>query len=179
MKMDLKDSTDEELMLAYAKGSEQAFQHLYKRHSSKVYGYLVNKLKDRALADDAFQTSFMKLHKSRKKYDPALPFSPWLFTVCKTAMLDMLRARSRTDRREELNPAAIENAVSETHEEAASLPSLQALPAHQRQALELRYLEELSFDEIAVKLETSSENSRQLVSRAVKKLRNSLQGGEK
>lgn len=174
-----RDQTDEELMLAYAKGSEEAFQILYERHSSKVYGFLASKLKDRSITDDAFQAAFMKLHRSREKYDPALPFAPWLFTVCRSAMLDTLRARSRTTRLEDQNPVAIENAVAaDIPKEAVSLPGLQALPANQRQALEMRYLQEMSFDEIASRLETSSENSRQLVSRAVKKLRKVLQGSE-
>lgn len=172
------DQTDEELMLAYAKGSEEAFQILYGRHSSKIYGFLAGKLKDRSLTDDAFQATFMKLHQSRAHYDPALPFAPWLFTVCRTAILDTLRIRKRSTRLEDLNPVEVENAVAEMPKEASSIPSLQALPAAQRQALELRYLQELSFDEIATRFDTSSENSRQLVSRAVKKLRKILQGSE-
>ena len=172
------NQTDEELMLAYAKGSEEAFQILYGRHSSKVYGFLAGKLKDRSLADDAFQATFMKLHQSRSHYDPALPFAPWLFTVSRTAMLDTLRVRKKSTRLEDLNPVAVENAVADTPKEVSSIPGLQALPAAQRQALELRYLQDLSFDEIATRLETSSENSRQLVSRAVKKLRKILQGSE-
>ena len=175
---DSKNRTDEELMLAYAKGSDQAFQILYERHSSQVYGFLASKLKDRSTTDDAFQATFMKLHRSREKYDPTLPFAPWLFTVCRSAMLDTLRARSRTTRLEDQNPVAVENAAADIPKEALSLPSLQALPASQRQALEMRYLQELSFDEIANRLETSSDNSRQLVSRAVKKLRKVLQGSE-
>lgn len=171
-----KNQTDEELMLAYAKGSEEAFQILYGRHSSKVYGFLAGKLKDRSLTDDAFQATFMKIHSSRGQYDPALPFAPWLFTVSRTAMLDTLRVRKKSTRLEDLNPVEVENAIAEAPKEAVSVPGLQALPAAQRQALEMRYLHEFSFDEIATRLDTSSENSRQLVSRAVKKLRKILQG---
>ncbi len=174
----LNSNTDEELMLAYAKGAEEAFQILYERHSSKVYGFLIGKLRDRSLTDDAFQATFMKLHSSRSHYNPELPFTPWLFTVCRTAMLDTLRVRKKSTRLEDLNPVAVENAVAESPKEVSSVPGLQALPTVQRQALEMRYLQDLSFDEIATRLETSSENSRQLVSRAVKKLRKILQGSE-
>jgi RNA polymerase sigma-70 factor (ECF subfamily) len=172
------NQTDEELMLDYAKGSEEAFQILYERYSSKVYGFLAGKLKDRSLTDDAFQATFMKLHRSRAQYDPALPFAPWLFTVSRTAMLDTLRARKKSTRLEDLNPVEVENAVAVIPKEAVSVPGLQALPVIQRQALELRYLQDLSFDEIATRLDTSSENSRQLVSRAVKRLRKILQGSD-
>lgn len=173
---DWSPQTDEELMVAYQTGFEEAFHILYKRHSSKVYGFLTAKLRDRSLADDAFQATFMKLHQSREKYDSALPFAPWLFTVCRSAMLDTLRVRQKSTRLEDLNPVALENAAMESPVETPALPDLKMLPASQRQALELRYIHDLSFDEIAARLETSSENSRQLVSRAVKKLRKLVQG---
>jgi DNA-directed RNA polymerase specialized sigma24 family protein len=63
--------------------------------------------------------------------------------------------------------------------ESPSIPDLNAWPAAQREALKLRYLQDLSFDEIAILLEASSENSRQLVSCAVRKLRKLVQGREK
>jgi RNA polymerase sigma-70 factor (ECF subfamily) len=170
--------TDEELMVAYQAGHEEAFQVLYARHSANVYGFLSSKLHDRVLADDAFQATFLKLHQSRAKYDPALPFAPWMFTVCRSAMLDTLRARKRNTRLEDLNPVAVENAVAVTPAAATPLPDLKALPEIQRQAVELRYVHDLSFDDIAARLETTSANSRQLVSRAVKKLRKIMQGSE-
>lgn len=157
--------------MAYQAGHEGAFRSLYDRYSSKVYGFLSAKLRDRALADDVFQAAFLKLHQNRDKYDSNFPFAPWLFTVCRSAMLDTLRSRSRTARTEELNPVAMENAVAAPAPEAVALPDLGSLPANHREALELRYVQELSFDEIANRLETSPQNSRQLVSRAVKKLR--------
>lgn len=183
MLQELEQKSDEELMLAYQAGHEDAFHTLYGRYSSKVYGFLVAKLRDRATADDAFQATFLKLHQNRDKYDSALPFTPWLFTVCRSAMIDTLRSRKRHTQLEELNPVAVENAVADSPLEVPALPhhlqvpvQMQALPETQRQALELRYLQDLSFDEIARRLGTSSENSRQLVSRAVKKLRKLVQG---
>src|SRR5476649_2776842 len=94
-KMRMLDKTDEELMALYQNGDEQAFGMLYARHSGRVYGFLVNSLKDKALADDVFQSTFMKLHRARSTYDPSFPFIPWLFTVCRGVMIDHIRKAGR------------------------------------------------------------------------------------
>lgn len=168
----LDEKSDEMLMQIYQQGDESAFEVLYKRHSGRVYAYLQSKLKDRRVTDDLFQASFLKLHQSRSNYDPTLPFIPWLFTVCRSAMIDGLRERKRIQ--EDLDPVAIERAAAEmpAPETAfSSLPDLNSLPAHQREAIELRYRDDLSFEEIAKRLETSPSNVRQLISRAVRKIK--------
>ena len=86
--------------------------------------------------------------------------------------------KQRRDRHEEINPIAVETAVAEPPDGKVPVPGLQVLPAAQRQAIEMRYLEDLSFDEIATRLETSSANSRKLISRALQKLRGLLSGGD-
>ena len=55
-------------MQAYQNGIDGAFDLLFKRHSSRVYGFLMNHLKNRAQADDVFQATFLKLHQARRHY---------------------------------------------------------------------------------------------------------------
>ena len=172
-----KLASDEDLMAAYQGGESEAFMHLYERYSTKVYNFIAVRLKDRVLTDDIFQATFLKLHQSRGKYDPALPFAPWLFTVCRTTMVDSLRNRQRVQARETYDEEALANASAPVETHTLPVPDLGTLPAAQKQAVELRYLEHLSFDEIAVRLEKSPENIRQLVSRGLKKLKKLGQGG--
>lgn len=161
--------SDEALMRAYQQGDEQAFATLYRRHSPRVYGYLQSRLRERVFVDDVFQATFLKLHQARAQYDPSYPFVPWLFTVCRSAMVDGLRSRGRS--REELDPVAVEAAAAPAPEPEPELPDLGALPPEQRSAVELRYRDDLPFEEIARRLQTSPANARQLVSRAVRRLR--------
>jgi RNA polymerase sigma factor (sigma-70 family) len=175
----LTELSDEELMREYQMGNEEAFSVLYERYSGKVYGYLQNRLKDRVWVDDVFQATFVKLHQARNRYDTGFPFAPWLFTVCKSVLVDQIRARNRIQ--EDLNPFEIDKAISPELAlpvmvggsiESDITARIALLPGAQREALELRFgVEELPFEEIARRLETSPANARQLVSRGIRRVR--------
>jgi RNA polymerase sigma factor (sigma-70 family) len=162
-------STDEELMQAYQNGVDGAFDLLFKRHSSRVYGFLMNRLKNRAQADDVFQAAFLKLHQARRHYDPSFPFAPWLFTVCKSVLTDSARKSSRS--REVSNDDWVSNAVDERTFEKPAKIDLAGLSANQTAAIELRYYDDLKFEEIAERLQTSPSNVRKLVSRGIETLK--------
>ncbi len=155
-------------MVAYQLGEADAFGELYSRHSGKVLGYLRKKVKSEALARDIFQATFLKLHKSCGRFNVSFPFVPWLFTICRSELLDALK-----------KPHMSQESLMAEVPEPASIPqsndkqeiSLQSLPAEQREAVELRYQKDFSFEEIATALETSPANARQLVSRAIRSLR--------
>jgi RNA polymerase sigma-70 factor (ECF subfamily) len=175
-----QSASDEELMVAYINGDLRAFEDLYRRHAPRVYGYLRARLRDRAFADDVFQATFLKLHGARGKYDPSFPFAPWLFTVCRSVMIDALRKRKQIE--EDQDPAAVEAAQAREVPAALglSVPGLDQLSTVQRESLELRYRDELSFEEIARRLETTPTNARQIVSRAVRALKRLVStGGER
>ena len=57
--------------------------------------------------------------------------------------------------------------------------ALSGLPHIQRRAIELRYMNEWSFEKIAEEMSTTPENSRQIISRGIKKIRSFLKGGDK
>jgi RNA polymerase sigma-70 factor (ECF subfamily) len=166
-----ENSEDEKLMQAYQNGASSAFDLLFKRHSSRVYGFVLNRLKNRATVDDVFQAIFMKLHQSRLRYDPAFPFSPWLFTICKSVITDYMRKQKLIE--EDVNEEIVENTASDSiSEEVLSTINLDGLTDKERLALKLRYTDDLKFDEIAIRLQTSPNNARQLISRAIKHLKN-------
>ncbi len=165
--MDLGESSSgEELMKAYQNGASRAFDLLYQRHSGRVYGFLISRLKNRAQADDIFQASFLKLHQARHHYNPSFPFLPWLFTVCKSVMLDALR-KEKTNREDLIENDYIVPAL----ESVSQRVDLDILKGLQKTAVELRYQEGFSFEEIAVKLETTPSNIRQIISRGIRKLK--------
>jgi RNA polymerase sigma factor (sigma-70 family) len=161
----LGKKSDEELMLAYQLGDENAFRELYSRHSSRLFGFLRSKVRDEVKARDIFQSTFLKLHKSRARYNPAFPFTPWLFTICRNELLDALKKEKRS----------IEDSVAQAPEQLNMVPEsridLAILNEGHQQALEMRFGDNSSFEEIAKALETSPANARQIVSRAIRALR--------
>ena len=155
-------------MLEYRLGNSEAFEMLYARHSPKAYGYLKSKLFKKNHVDDVFQESFLRLHKFRTKYDPAFPFLPWFFTICRNAMVDYLRKVTREKEviSEITEPGAI---VSVAHKTA--LEELSGLSRSEANVVNLHYLQGYSFNEVAEILKIKSSNARKISSRAIEKLR--------
>lgn len=180
MKKEQNERSDEELMTLYQSGDFQAFAHLYERHSTRVFQYLKTKVNHGDHAQDLLQEVFMKVHRSRARYLPDYPFLPWIFTIARNAVVDFLR---NSQRRESTG------ATSESVEmlSSPSLPvettehdlvhALGALPPAQKRAIELRYLSDWSFEKIAEEMKTTPTNSRQIISRGIKKIRSLLEGG--
>jgi RNA polymerase sigma factor (sigma-70 family) len=164
----LSEKTDEELMIAYQLGEAEAFEELYSRHAPRVLSFLRKKVRGEALARDVFQSTFLKLHKFRARYDSAFPFAPWLFTICRSELLDALK---KSHIKQEVLVEEVPETESSVFEPDAPEIDLERLSVIQKQAVELRYQQDFSFEEIAERLETSPGNARKLVSRAVRALR--------
>lgn len=166
----LEELSNEELMRLYQDAQEDAFNILYQRHSGLVYGYLRKRLPTAQAASDVFQAAFLKLHRSKEQFNSSFSFTPWLFTVVRTSLLDWQKNQNRRPAPSPLD----ENFAAPTTPELVTAPDLSALPQPQRTAVELRYLQELSFEEIATRLDTTPGNARQIVSRALKNLKSML-----
>lgn len=165
-------------MAIYQQGGEggmRAFDALYRRFAPKVYGYLRRQLGDSTLADEVFQQTMLRFHETRDRYDPRYPLGPWLFTLCRNTMRDHQRRQIR--RREQELPDEIPAPADSDPGSASEIP-LSALKGAQRAAVEMRYLNEMNFAEIAASLQVSETNTRQMISRGIRNLRR-LMGGKK
>lgn len=173
------NQTDEQLMKLYQNGEDSAFRVLYERHSSKVYGFLSKRIRDKEKVAEIYQDVFIKLHKSKDLYKSSLPLLPWMFTVTRSVMLDELRKNKNI---EIVNIDDVENLlVADITNDSGSdlLDLLQNLPEPQRQALEMRYVKDNTFEEIAESLNIKPINARQVISRGLKKLRELIGEGGK
>ena len=152
----LTELSDEGLMSRYQLGSEEAFAVLYDRHSARVFSFVRRRFRKPERAAEVFQEVFVKMHKSKHLYNKTLPCLPWLFSVSRSVVLDNLRADERRGQevsKESLDEFPIEMA---TESKLSSLePQLAELPNAQRVALQMRYVDESTFEEIASVLKTS------------------------
>jgi RNA polymerase sigma factor (sigma-70 family) len=161
---------DEDLMQAYQAGDPGAFDVLYERHSGRVFGYLIRRIQKKKEVEDLLQEVFFKLHRSKHLYNGQLPFSPWLFTITRSVLLDYAKKMNREeltdvneiDKMASLEPQKVDHPLE-------SLVS--TLPPSQAEAIHLRIFDDKSFEEIATQLSTSPQNARQLFSRGLKAIR--------
>lgn len=166
--------TDEELMRAYTKGDMEAYKILYQRHKSRVFGFLISRLKSKEEAEEVFQEVFIKLHNHRQNYRPDIPFLPWLFTVIKNTMIDHIRKQNNFVKHIQVDSTLIEDAFHEYQESSCvsdNFTEFTHLSEEQKQMLNLRFNQDLSFTEIAEQMNISQPNARKIVSRAISKLR--------
>lgn len=165
----IKES-DEELMLRYASADDAvAFEELYRRYSARVFSYLVKNCWDSKDAEEIHQGVFLKMHQRKETYDPKFPFSAWLFTMVKTTMIDDFR---KTKTRSNILKKS-ENIEVEDGEDNAvpDLSLTDQLDESQKKLLELRYLEEWSFEEMAKEFKVNAATIRKRISRLLKQLR--------
>jgi len=174
----LNELTDEELMVMYQNGNETAFLILYERHASKIFSFLKKRLKKDEAVTDVYQEVFIKIHRAKHLYNKSFPVLPWLFTITKTTMLDELKKDKNFKYADnvdlDLLPAI--DTVAPTQPSDLNL-FIQKLPDSQKIAVQMRYIDEKTFDEIAVSLKTSSSNVRQILSRGVKRLKELMREG--
>lgn len=176
--MQTGDETDEELMIFYQKGSEEAFAALYSRHSKRIFGYLKSRVRSEQEAMDLFQEVFVKIHKSKHLYNKAYPLLPWVFTVAHSVLIDGLRKLNRKHEVYgfdfDLVPAIEQKPGKKM---TFILPQFSELPTNQQKAIQMRYLDEKTFEEIAEILKTTTANARKLISRGLIRLKHIFQEG--
>ena len=172
----LNEQTDEQLMKLYQNGDEEAFKALYRRHSSKIYGFIKKRIGNKEKVAEIYQEVFVKIHKSKALYNETFPVLPWIFTVTKSVLLDEVRKEKNY---EILDLEAIERTVALAAPESVTdaIGMIDRLPDIQKQAIELRYVNDQTFEQIAESLNVKPSNARQIVSRGIKRLRELMGDG--
>lgn len=169
-KRNMSDMTDEELVVMYIDGNNRAFDILLARHQEKVFAYLFSVVKNQEMAEDLFQDVFIKIVVRIKQgqYADHGKFASWLMRIVHNHVIDFFRTTpsdiiiSKDAVEYDLlkGPAVTLNENCETEMINRQLMNevkdlIKQLPDNQREVLELRYFEDLSFKEIAQKTECS------------------------
>ncbi len=168
---------DTKLMELYKNGENMAFEVIYLRHKDRVYSYLDKRLSDKNVIEDIFQNIFVKFHNSRHIYSSEHPLLKWIYTICRSELLDSVK-KSRKIKLVSINEDQL---ICETKEidDKIDLDSVKSLSEKEKLAIKLRYYSEEDFTDISKALKTSEANSRKLVSRGIKKLKAKLIGEAK
>jgi RNA polymerase sigma-70 factor (ECF subfamily) len=183
------ETSDEDLMLAYAAGDTQAFETLYLRHEPALYRFVRRLLGTRlaSQADEVFQETWVRIVAARASFVPRGAWRSWAFTIAHNTAMDRLRLGGREvslepgfDTGEPLDWVASKldmthpSAEDEAHWRAAGaqlLLCLDGLPAPQRAAFLLHHEEGGSVEELAKRLGLPFETTKSRLRYALQKLR--------
>ncbi len=180
MLKDKENLTDEQLMKLYQNGDGEAFKVLYARHSSKIYGFLKSRLKQNEAVAEAYQEVFIKIHKSKHLYNDSLSALAWIFTISRTVMIDEIRKNKKVITIDNYDLEQIPEELEKTRPQFDQVvENLATLPSQQKSALEMRYIDDKTFEQIAESLKVSPINVRQIISRGIKRLRELVSEGGK
>jgi RNA polymerase sigma-70 factor (ECF subfamily) len=155
--------TDEELVMLYAYGNNNAFNVLLDRHKQPLYTYIFYTVRHNGLAEDIFQDTFIKAITTIKqgRYTETGKFKAWLMRIAHNLMIDYFRQKknentvSNDDYEPDLwnssslceDTIEVEMVRSQVLSDVKKLVGF--LPDTQREVLEMRYYKDLSFKEIA------------------------------
>ncbi|MDE7135778.1 MAG: sigma-70 family RNA polymerase sigma factor [Muribaculaceae bacterium] len=158
-----KRLTDEQLVAAYADGNNQAFDTLLERNQKRVFSYIFNIVKNRELADDIFQETFVKAITTikQRRYTESGKFSAWLTRIAHNLIIDHYRlektngvvstdeADSTLLNRREFAEDTIEDFLIDEQISSDVRKIMETLPQLQREVIEMRFYRNMSFKEIA------------------------------
>jgi RNA polymerase sigma factor (sigma-70 family) len=172
--------SDERLAQLAATGSDPAFATLYRRYSGTLFAYCRSITRNSEDGWDALQNAMVKVLVALRRSERTAPVRPWLFCIAHNESVGILRRRSAHERAAgAISTTAVPGAdeQAETREHITEVVGdVQQLPTGQRAALVMRELGDLRYDEIAVALQTTEGNARQLVFAARAGLKDSRAG---
>lgn len=172
---------DPRLIESFRAGENEAFEALVRAHRPALYRHALRKLTDHAAAEDAVQETFMRAYKSRARVNDDWQLRPWLHQICANVCIDEANRRRKesvktsrwaiVDMPSRGFAPELERELGLDADHSEMTAAILSLPAKYQEALSMRYVEELEYDEIAEILDISEDNVRARVSRASKAVR--------
>jgi RNA polymerase sigma-70 factor (ECF subfamily) len=180
----IEDRDTARLVARIQAGEADLFAGLYLRYFDRVYSYLRMALRDAHEAEDATQQVFIQALEALERYEHrGRPFRVWLFVIVRNTAISFLRKSSRVDI---LDPALLRtkyDSADEPSEASGALPwisdrelllFIERLPLAQRQVLMLRFMLDLSHNQIAAILDVEPNTVAAQQSRALRYIRERL-----
>lgn len=92
--VDLTNIDDRDLVTLALKGRETAYRELLSRYERPVFSLVFRMVRDRSLAEDLAQETFIRAFHALKSFNPSYRFSSWLFKIANNLTIDHLRKRT-------------------------------------------------------------------------------------
>lgn len=172
-----------------ARRDPRRFDALYRRYVGQVYSFAVYELHDHHRAEDATEQVFLRALTALPRFEergdgPTSTFRVWLFRIARRVLSNERRRAARRpetplDAATQLPAPGPDPAARAIEREAAARAwqAVDGLPTDRRQALVLRYVDELSTAEIAAVMQRSEGAVRVLIHRGLRGVAARLDGG--
>jgi RNA polymerase sigma-70 factor (ECF subfamily) len=164
--MSLNDFNDSVLIKMYVNGNESAFETLLYRYKNRIFHYIKTKIKDVDLSNDIFQDTFVKIINTLKSgnYNEEGKFLPWAMRIAHNLIIDYFRKQNKIRVISEASSFDKDFSIfskiytdeknyleAKTQEELENqmIDLIRYLPKVQKEIIEMRIFQNLSFKEIA------------------------------
>ena len=191
---DLRNLPDADVAALAKKGREPAFQELVRRYERPVFSLIFRMVRNRELAEDLAQDTFIKVLNNIDRYRPEFKLSSWLFKIANNVTIDHLRRRQLATVSLDGSPhaaTAAEAQATSLDVESRGQSALEAIESRElgsaieqaigklrpeyRSCILLRHVEGRSYEEIAATLDLPLGTVKTYIHRARHELREALE----
>ncbi|MDE0136699.1 MAG: sigma-70 family RNA polymerase sigma factor [Acidimicrobiaceae bacterium] len=174
---------DRDLVLAYQAGDDEAFAELVREYRPQLLGHARRKLGCPEAAEDAVQEALVRALRAMPRFNGNYLVGPWLHRILSNVCSDEGNRKRREHEKTErfasndqaLNPPSTTEAeLGLEFADAELMDAVDNLSEQYREALMMRFVEELSYEEVAARAGVSEDNARARVSRARNAVRAAL-----
>lgn len=151
--------SEKEIVNLLRQGDERALRHLYAVHIKQLHYFVLRIAKSKQLTEDVIQDVFIKVWNNRLQIDPNQPFKPYLYTIARHQLLNLLkRARHESYILEEIRKSAVpaesttEMQVAYNESYAILKEAINVLPLHCREVFIRCKIEGLSYRQVSDEL---------------------------
>ncbi len=167
----LRFEPDERLVKLIRAGHDGAFEALFNRYNSRLLAFCTSMLKSRQDAEDVLQEVFANAHAAMLNDERPINVRPWLYRIARNRCLNHLRRPvpvgvDSMDIHPHQNGTSTAEEVQHREDLREVLDDVRTLPETQRTALLLREIDQLSYEEIAVAMDTTVPSIKSLLVRA-------------
>jgi len=164
--MSYTNYSDQELISGFIDGESRHFEVLMNRYKDRVYTYIYLTVKDRAIAEDIFQDTFIKVIHSLKKgnYSHDNKFVSWVMRIAHNLAIDYFRKKKQLQtvpnknedgidifNNQRFSESTIEDKIVKDQITDTVRMLINELPDDQKEVIILRHYVDMSFKEIAEK----------------------------
>lgn len=167
---DNQNISDEQLVARFLRGEKKVLDVLFDRYVERLLRYVTLFLKSSEEARDLTQDIFIKIFQSLEHFKCMGKFERWVFVIARRTMIDLHRKRKlKTFSFDSLG--LDESSIPDREKCEARAPELlQGLTARDREILLLRFMENLSYDEISEITGMAEGTLRNIVCRSIRRI---------